>query len=215
MSTPNYSLYLVTDQSMCEARGRSVTEVVSLAVAGGVTCIQIREKDGNAREFLHQVLDVCATVPDDVTVIVYDRIGVFLAARTLGASVDGVHIGQEDFPASVVRQLIGPAAIMGVSASTPEEITQAESDGADYIGIGVVHSTDTKLDAPSPLGVTGTSKAAHFASIPAVAIGGIKANDMSALRAGGLSGAAVVSAICLAEDPTAAAQELLQEWSRQ
>lgn len=209
------SLYLVTDADQCHARGRSVLDTVALAVAGGVTCVQLRAKDADARAFLAEVLDVAHAVGHRVPVIVNDRVDVFLAARAMGAPVAGVHVGQSDLPADLVRRLIGPDATLGLSAASPEEIAAAAADPAaiDYIGIGAVHATATKPDAPPALGVAGTAALARTTTLPAVAIGGITASDLPELAAGGLAGAAVVSAICCADDPRQAAAELAAAWA--
>ncbi len=211
---PDLRLYLVTDAAQCASRGRTVLETVTAAADAGVTFVQLRAKDAEGGAFLQEVLDVCAAVGDRVPVIVNDRVDVFLAARDLGAHVAGVHVGQRDLPASVVRRLIGDDAFLGLSASTPEEIAAAEAEGAcDHLGIGTVRATATKTDAPTGLGTDGVAALAARTDLPAVAIGGITAHDLPALAAGGLAGAAVVSAICLAEDPAAATRTLRAAWN--
>lgn len=211
---PDLRLYLVTDAAQCASRGRTVLETVTAAVDAGVTCVQLRAKDAEGGAFLQEVLDVCAAVGDRVPVIVNDRVDVYLAARDLGARVAGVHAGQRDLPAAVVRRLIGDDAFLGLSASTPEEIAAAEAEGAcDHLGIGTVRATATKTDAPTGLGTDGVAALAARTALPAVAIGGITARDLPALAEGGLAGAAVVSAICLAEDPAAAARTLRAAWN--
>ena len=212
-AVPNLSVYLVTDEGQCRSRGRSVLQTVEAAVDGGVTCVQLRAKDTDGGPFLAQVRAVAGAVGDRVPVIVNDRVDVFLAARDLGAPVAGVHVGQSDLPAGVVRALIGDDACIGLSAATPDELRAARAEGAcDYVGIGVVHDTATKTDAPRGLGADGVARMAALTDLPSVAIGGITAADLPALRAGGLAGAAVVSAICLAEDPGRAAAALRRAW---
>ena len=100
-------LYLVTDHDLCAKAGRSVVDTVSEAVEGGVTCVQLREKDGHMKDFLDLTREVCQAVGQKVPVIINDRVDVFLAARALGAPVAGVHVGQGDLPAQLVRELIG------------------------------------------------------------------------------------------------------------
>ncbi|WP_257210767.1 thiamine phosphate synthase [Actinomyces ruminis] len=173
----------------------------------------MRAKHAGGADFLTQVLAVARAVGEAVPVIVNDRVDVFLAARRLGAPVAGVHVGQSDLPAAVVRELIGDGAYLGLSAAAPEELRAAqEEDVCDHVGIGVVRATATKADSPPGLGVHGVSRLAACIDLPCVAIGGVTAADLPALRAGGLAGAAVVSAICRADDPREAAQQLREAW---
>ena len=208
--TVDLSLYLVTDASQAKRAGTDILTVVRAAVAGGVTAVQVREKDAPARAFLDTVLNIAAVLPDSVALIVNDRVDVYLAARAMAARVDGVHVGQSDLPVAAVRALVGPDACIGVSASTPDQLRA--SSGADYVGIGAVHETRTKRDAPPALGLDGFARLCAASPLPAVAIGGISAVDLPTLRAAGAVGAAVVSAICAADDPEAAARELRAAW---
>jgi thiamine-phosphate diphosphorylase len=204
------SVYLVTDRAQVARRGRDLVDVVAAAVDGGVTAVQVREKDASAREFLGTVARIGAVLPPGVALIVNDRVDVFLAARASGVPVTGVHIGQDDLPLGAVRALVGPDAVIGVSAATPGELS--EVNGAAYVGIGAVHGTRTKPDHPPALGVDGFARLAALTPLPAVAIGGVKAADLPALRAAGAAGAAVVSAVCDADDPRAAAAALVHGW---
>ncbi|SKB09478.1 thiamine phosphate synthase [Aeromicrobium choanae] len=208
------SVYLVTDSGLAASRGRDLAETVAEAVAGGVTTVQVREKDVPAARFLATVLAVSDVLPDDVALIVNDRVDVFLAARAAGARVTGVHVGQSDLPPSLVRQLVGDDAVIGVSAATLAELSAAAADPGrvDYVGVGVVRQTATKTDAPPPLGVEGFAELARSTELPAVAIGGITVADLGPLRAAGAAGAAVVSGICAAEDPRRAATEFAAAW---
>ncbi|MBN9631895.1 MAG: thiamine phosphate synthase, partial [Actinobacteria bacterium] len=134
--TVDLSVYLVTDSAGAERAGHDLFDVLR-AAAPGVSAVQLREKDATARRFLDTVLQSSAALPRDVAIIVNDRVDVFLAARAAGARVSGVHVGQSDLPADAVRGLIGPDAILGVSASTPRELALAAESGAvDYVGIG-------------------------------------------------------------------------------
>lgn len=210
---PDLRVYLVTDTAQCRARGRTVTDTVRAAVAGGATCVQVRAKDADGADFLAQVCDVANAVGELVPVLVNDRVDVYLAARRLGAPVAGVHVGQRDLPATVVRELIGDDAYLGLSAASPEALSAATAEGAcDHLGVGAVRATATKADAPAGIGTDGVSRLAADIALPCVAIGGITPADLPALRAGGLAGAAVVSAICLADDPCAAARRLRRTW---
>lgn len=208
------SVYLVTDATLADAAGHDLADLVSAAVDGGVTAVQVREKGGSAREFLGTVCSIAERLPDRVSLFVNDRVDVFLAARERGARVSGVHVGQSDLPIGVVRALIGPDAVLGLSAATVDQLAVAQSSPArvDYVGIGALHATTTKLDAPDPLGHDRLARLVQATSLPAVAIGGVTDADLPALRLAGAAGAAVVSAICSAPDPRAAAERLRRRW---
>ncbi|GAA2346434.1 thiamine phosphate synthase [Dactylosporangium salmoneum] len=208
------SLYLVTDSRLAARCGHDLADLVLAAAESGVTAVQVREKDAPSRAFLDAVLRLAEVLPEHVTLIVNDRIDVFLAARSTGARVSGVHVGQLDLPVVAVRGMIGADAILGLSASTEEQLRSAESSPAhvDYVGIGALHSTPTKPDAPPPLGHGGFARLAAATSLPAVAIGGVKHADLPQLRAAGAAGAAIVSAICAAADPGAVTHELRTTW---
>lgn len=215
---PDLSVYLVTDGAQCAARGRSVARTVELAVAGGVTAVQVREKHAAGRAFLDTVLAVAEVLPGRVALLVNDRVDVFLAARAAGARVAGVHVGQCDLPATAVRALIGENAVLGLSAATERELREAARGGArvDHVGVGALHATRTKADAPTPLGVEGFAAllaGAPAGAPPAVAIGGVAPGDLTALRRVGAAGGAVVSGICAAPDPRAAAEEYARAWA--
>lgn len=208
-------LYFVTDEALCRSAGRSVVDTVCLAVEGGATCVQLRAKNDSAADFLTHTLEVCNALDGQVPVIINDRVDVFLAARHLGAKVHGVHVGQSDLPVEATRALIGPDAILGLSAASAQEIRRAEDSGVvDYLGIGVLRGTSTKPDAPEALGVEGLHAHAAATTLPTVAIGGIGYEDMADLGATALDGAALVSAICCAADPRMAVRTLVQEWDR-
>ncbi|QAY60737.1 thiamine phosphate synthase [Microbacterium protaetiae] len=208
------SVYLVTDAAVAAAAGHDVAEVVAAAARGGAGCVQVREKHAPARDFLATVLRICEVVPPGMTVLVNDRIDVYLAARAAGARVAGVHVGQSDLPARTVRQLIGTGAVLGVSASTPEQLARAAADGASYVGVGALHATTTKPDAPAPLGHDAFAALVRTSTLPAVAIGGVTVADVPLLRAAGAAGAAVVSAVCGAGDPEQATRALRTAWEQ-
>ncbi|NLF93285.1 MAG: thiamine phosphate synthase [Oligosphaeraceae bacterium] len=195
-------LYAVTDRSWL--RGRSLSEQVQEALAGGVTCLQLREKDLPAENFLAQariIQELCRKY--QVPFLINDNIEI---ARECQA--DGAHVGQHDLNAGEARRRLGPGKILGVSASTVEQARRAEDQGADYLGVGAVFPTSTKLDAKalSPQELTTICGAV---SIPVVAIGGINRTNIAQLAGCGLAGIAVVSAIFASEDITAASRELL------
>ncbi|WP_260838003.1 thiamine phosphate synthase [Microbacterium sp. SLBN-146] len=204
----------MTDSRLASAAGHDLVEVVRAAVEGGVTAVQVREKSAPGADFLDVVCRIAEIVPDHVAVIVNDRVDVFLAARAAGVRVAGVHVGQSDLPVDAVRTIIGTDAVLGLSASTEDELRDAASSPAliDYVGIGALHATATKQDAPTPLGHEGFARLVEGSERPAVAIGGVTRADLPGLRAAGAAGAAVVSAICSAPDPADAARELRAAW---
>lgn len=199
--TPDYSLYLVTDRRL--AGGRAVADVAVAAVAGGVTVVQYREKEGDSRTLLWEVRALKDRLPAHVPLIVNDRLDIALAA-----GADGVHVGQDDLPCAAVRRIAGPDLIVGVSVSTPAEALMAERDGADYLGVSPVFDTPTKTDTPRATGLDGLCRIRLAVRLPLVAIGGIHAGNAEAAMRAGADGVAVVSAIMAAPDPQAAAKAI-------
>ncbi|WP_019135592.1 thiamine phosphate synthase [Cellulomonas massiliensis] len=207
------SVYLVTDSGQARRRGRDVVDVVAAAVRGGVTAVQVREKEAPTHAVVELLGRVAAVLPAGVALVVNDRVDALLAARRAGIAVDGVHLGQADLPVGTVRRLVGADALVGVSARTPAELAAAEAAGADYVGIGPVRTTTTKRDAPAGMGLAAFGELARAARSPAVGIGGLTVGDVPALRRAGAAGVAVVSAVCLADDPRRAAAELAAAWA--
>lgn len=200
MKSFDVSLYLVTDPHMSRS---GVEDTVEKALKGGVTLVQLREKEGDTGELYQKAMRLKAvTDAYRVPLIIDDRIDVMLAVDAAG-----VHVGQSDMPAAIARKLIGPDKILGVSAGTLEEAVQAEKDGADYLGVGAVFPTQTKKDA-DPVSAETLKEIVRTVSIPVVAIGGIKKENIPLLKDLGLAGVAVVSAIMAAEDPEKEAKEL-------
>ena len=205
MGRIDYSLYLVTDRAL--ARGRPLADVVRAAVAGGVTCVQLREKEASALEFAAAALELLALLrPLGVPLIVNDRIDVALAA-----GADGVHVGQQDLSVADARRLGPPGWIVGVSAESVEDAVRAEREGADYVGASPVFATPTKADHAPPLGLAGLRALRAATKLPLVAIGGLHAGNARETIRAGADGLAVVSAIVAADDPRAAAAELRRE----
>jgi thiamine-phosphate pyrophosphorylase len=199
---PDLSLYLVTDRGL--SRGRSTVDIVRAAVAGGVTCVQLREKSCGTREFVDEARAVRALLAGTgVPLIVNDRIDVALA---VGA--DGVHLGQTDMRIADARRLTGPGMLIGISAECLEDAVRAQAEGADYIGVSPVFSTPTKTDTAPPLGLDGIAAIRAAVSLPLVGIGGIGPANAAAVIRAGCDGIAVVSAIVSAADPRKAAAEL-------
>ncbi len=197
-------VYLVTDRACCGTR--SVDEVVSAAIEGGVTLVQLRDKNVDARPMLalgRRLMELLR--PAGIGLIVNDRIDVALAL-----DAEGVHIGQQDIPYAEARRQLGPSKIIGVSVGSEAEARQAAEWDVDYVGVGPVYPTATKPDAGMALGADETARLASISGHRAVAIGGIDATNAAALYAAGLEGVAVISAICSAPDPGAATRELVR-----
>lgn len=196
-------LYLVI--GMDGNSGRTATEIAEAAIAGGVTMVQWREKDRPFREALpeaRRLRELCRA--RGIPFIVNDRVD---AALILDA--DGVHVGQDDLPGLDARKLLGPDKIIGISAGSEEEAQWALEQGADYLGIGPVYSTATKLDAGEAIGLQLLRRLyGEGSGIPMVGIGGITAANAGAVAAAGADGAAVVSAITGSADPKEAAAAL-------
>lgn len=209
---PDLSIYLIADVPSCLSAGRTVEETVAAAARGGVRAVQLRDKHARGGELLDTVARVARALPPHVPLIVNDRVDVYLAARLAGIRVAGVHIGQSDLPVPATRTLIGPDALLGLSASTADQLAAANRAPVDYVGIGALHATGTKQDAPPPLGIDGFRRLVPRCRRPVVAIGGISVDDLPALRAAGAAGAAVAAAVCRATDPRAAASRLAAAW---
>ncbi len=198
----DYSLYLVTDRSL--SKGRSTAEIVAAAVAGGVSCIQLREKSCGTREFLNEALALQPLLKSrNIPLIINDRLDIALAIEA-----DGVHLGQSDMPIGMARKIAGDSLIIGISAESVDDALRAEQEGADYIGISPVFSTPTKTDIAPPLGLEGVRQIRALVDIPLVGIGGINSDNAESVLAAGADGIAVVSAIVSAADPAGAAKKL-------
>ena len=198
----DYSLYLVTDREL--AKGRSTQDIVRAAVSGGVTCVQLREKECSTREFIEEALAVKDFLKErGVPLIINDRVDVALA---VGA--DGVHLGQTDMPLEIAQKILGDTMIIGISAESLEDAVEAEKGGADYLGVSPIYATPTKTDTAPPLGLEGLRAIRRAVNLPLVGIGGLNQdNAADVIRSGG-DGVAVVSAIVSAGDPAAAARHL-------
>lgn len=199
----DYTLYLCTDRELMTTD--TITEAVELAIKGGVTVVQLREKDCSGRKFLeiaHEVKEI--TDAYEVPLIINDRLDIAMAV-----DADGVHLGQKDLPAAVARELLGPDKIIGVSAWNAELALRAQKEGADYIGAGDVFGTSTKADTHH-VSLQELAKIKKTVKIPVVAIGGINMENIEKLKATGIDGVAVISAILAARNITAAAEELFQ-----
>lgn len=198
----DYSLYLCTDRGLMSSA--TIEEAVEQAILGGTGVIQLREKDMDAGDFVRMAESVKQiTEKYQVPLIINDRIDVALA---VGA--DGVHVGQRDIPAKMVRKMIGPDMLLGVSATTVEEAVQAVADGADYLGVGAMFATNTKDDAKI-VTIEELKRIREAVSVPIVVIGGINMQTLEQFKGYGIDGLAVVSAVMAAQDVKQAAKDLI------
>ncbi|MFJ2553142.1 bifunctional hydroxymethylpyrimidine kinase/phosphomethylpyrimidine kinase [Microbacterium sp. NPDC087591] len=207
------SLYLVTDAALCGERG--VVETVREAVDGGVRIVQLREKHASDGDVVEQLLALSAVIDGRALLVVNDRLDAAVAARAQGSRVDGVHLGQGDASVLRARQELGPDALIGLTANAPEHLDAVRALPAgtvDYLGVGVIRPTLTKPDHPPALGIQGFREFVEASPLPCVAIGGVGIDDIEPLRAAGAVGIAVVSALCAAEAPAAAAAEFRRRW---
>ena len=197
-------LYAVTDTSWL--RGQTLAQQVEAALRGGATMVQLREKEleGEALEQeAREILAVCRKY--GVPLLINDDV---MLAKKIGA--EGVHVGQSDMAAAEARSILGPDAIIGVTARTIEQAQAAEKAGADYLGSGAVFGTSTKKDA-KPLDPAYFQQICESVSIPVVAIGGITANNIRQLEGRKMSGFAIVSGIFAAQDIEAQTKKLWKE----
>lgn len=202
------TLYLVTDRAM--ARDRPLDDVVNEAVAGGVTCVQIREKHSSTREFLHQAERVMTVLEGTgVPLLINDRVDVALAVEA-----DGVHLGQQDMPYPAARALLGPDAIIGVSVESIADVEQANGWDVGYLGVSPIFETPTKRDTRGSWGLDGLARVRGLTRHPLVAIGGINWRNVADTVRSGADGIAVVSAISAAADPRRAAEDLRRRIDR-
>ena len=199
----DWSLYLVVERSLMG--NRDWVDVVCAAVRGGVTVVQLREKECSTRTFIQlaeQLLPHLRTA--GVPLLIDDRVDVALA---VGA--DGVHVGQSDMPAAQARKLLGPERFLGLSLEYKDQFYDSDITLVDYVAASPVFATPTKTDTAPPWGLEGLRALCHVSPKPVVAIGGINVSNATAVRQAGAAGLAVVSALCAAPDPEAAARALL------
>lgn len=199
----NYELYLITDRRFL--KGRELKKVVEDAILGGVTIVQVREKDVSTREFYNVAKEV-KEVTDHykVPIIINDRLDI---AQAINAH--GVHLGQKDMHLNIARRILGKDKIIGISVGNVKEALEAENNGADYLGIGTIFPTGSKKDVDAIIGIDGLSKIKNNISIPSVAIGGINKTNFKDVLNTGIEGISVISAILDEDDINIAANNLL------
>ena len=194
-------LYAVTDRAWTGKQ--TLYEQVEAALKGGVTCVQLREKELDETAFLQEAKELCALCRRyGVPFLVNDNVEIAIAC-----GADGIHVGQEDLAAGEVRRRVGETMILGVSVHTVEEACQAVRDGADYLGLGAVFPTSTKTDVEQMSNET-LQAICDAVDVPIVAIGGINRGNILKLAGSGVDGVALVSAIFSAEDIEGACREL-------
>ena len=207
--------------------GRPVADIAGQAISAGFTCVQVRSKECSARELIACTAAVADEIArlgaiDRVALLVDDRLDVVYAARQQGVKVDGVHVGQTDIPVEACRSLLGLDAIVGLSARADEMleyVKTADMSLVDYLGVGPLHETPTKRDCGLASDGTIITKSLddlrdlRIASpVPIVVGGGVKVADIPLVAQTGVDGFFVVSAVCGAENPQAAAAELVKAW---
>jgi thiamine-phosphate pyrophosphorylase len=204
LSRDTLKVYLVTDVPAC--RGRPLEAVVAAAVRGGVSCVQLREKDASTRAFLtlalalHPILRAAG-----IPLVINDRLDIALAC-----SAEGLHLGQSDMPVKLARQWLPEGTFLGLSLENEQDLIESQDLDVDYLAVSPVFPTPTKTDIKKPWGLEGLAFARTRTSLPLVGIGGIDAANAGAVVFAGADGIAVVSAICSADDPEAAARLLRQ-----
>lgn len=198
----DFGLILVTDRELC--LGRPLEKIVEAAVRGGVTCVQLREKNLPSRAFLETARSMKAILSDwSVPLIINDRVDIALAA-----GADGVHLGQGDMPVSNARRILGADAVIGLSVETMDQASEAETGDVDYLGVSPVFATPTKTDTHMPWGLGGLRRLRKATNHILVAIGGINSDNAAQVLEVGADGLAVVSAICSAADPESASRSM-------
>ncbi len=186
-------LYAVTDRMWTGKQ--TLYEQVEAALRGGVTCVQLREKELDDEAFLKEAIEIKELCHKyNVPFFINDNVNV-----AIRCGADGIHVGQEDMAAGAVRSLVGEGMMIGVSVHTVEEAIEAVKNGADCLGVGAMFSTSTKLDA-GVLPMQALSDICYAVDIPVVAIGGLNKGNIAKLSGTGVDGVALVSAIFAAED---------------
>ncbi len=197
-------LHVLTDTTL-QTRFSHI-ELTEMAIAGGADTIQFRQKEGSTRAMIELAREMKRRCDKaGVAFIVNDRLDVALASEA-----DGVHLGQDDFPIPMAREILETNMIIGGSAATREEAEKCVADGADYIGFGPVFPTGSKDDAGPVSGIDILKKIVRDYSLPIIAIGGISAKNTPEVIRAGAHGIAVISAVCCQDDPEQATRALFQ-----
>jgi len=205
-SIKNWSLYVITDEQL--SQGKSHVQIAHEAIAGGANVIQLRDKHASSKKLYFDALEIrILTRQAKVPFIVNDRLDIALAV-----DADGLHVGQNDLPATIARKFLGPDKILGVSAETLAQAIQAQEDGADYLGVGpVFEARSTKPDTIDPIGLSLLSEIRQACQLPIIAIGGINLDNVAATIRSGADGVAIISAIVASPDIKKASSGLKQK----
>jgi len=198
----DFSLYIITDADV--SRGRMHQEVVRLALEGGATVVHYRDPGATVRRMLDiggQLREL--TRKHNAAFIVNDRPDIAIAL-----SADGVHVGPDDMPADVVRQVVGPDMLIGVSVDDRREAQKAEAAGADYLAARPVFRTRWHTDRRPTMGTAGLREIVNAVGIPVIGAGGINDDNLAEVFQTGIAGLAITSAIASADDPREAAEHL-------
>lgn len=196
-----WELCVITDRKV--SGGLSHPEIAELALRGGASIIQLRDKEASPRELLSEAFALAQLCRQyGATFIVNDRLDLALAS-----GADGVHLGQDDLPAKAARRLL-QGKLLGISTHSLEQAVKAEEDGADYIGVGPIFPTATKETGYRPLGLEGLRRIREAVKVPILAIGGISFENAPSVIAAGADGVAVISAVVGAQDIAQAAHRL-------
>lgn len=196
-------LYAVTNSKLVS--NQPLIKQVEAALKGGITCLQLREKDLDEATFLAKAIEMKALCDRyGVPFIINDNVNVAIKSRATG-----VHVGQSDMPVEEVRKLVGDNMIIGVSAHNVEEAKKAEIGGADYLGVGAIYETTTKPDA-TYVPVEELKRICNSVKIPVVAIGGLDKNTIPKLSGTGVDGVAMVSPIFTADNIEQECRKLLR-----
>jgi thiamine-phosphate pyrophosphorylase len=196
------TLCLITDRQRC---GESPLEdVVSEAIKGGVNLIQLRERDLPTGELLALAMRLREVTRGHALLVINDRLDVAMAA-----GADGVHLPENGLPVAIARWLLGQHTLIGRSVHSEEAAVEAEQAGADYVQLGTIYATESKPDA-KPAGPDLVRKVSAAVTIPVLAVGGVRPDNAAEVIEAGASGASVISAIETADDPQAAARQLVE-----
>lgn len=197
----DFNLYLITDRTQV-ATNHTLLSAIDSALQGGVRAIQLREKDLTAAELLPLAQELRNLTREYAAqLLINDRVDIALAVQA-----DGVHLGEHSLPTEVVRQLVGPKLLIGVSTHSIADISRATEQGADFVTFGPVYATPSKAAFGPPQGLKALTEACHVSSLPVFALGGITPPRVADVRQAGAGGVALISAICANPDPRTAAK---------
>ena len=205
MKRIDWSLCLIADTGYLDKT--NFIQTIEKSVKEGVTIVQLRSKNTDTRAFLDTAFQLSATlVPYGIPLIINDRTDIALACKA-----DGVHLGQKDLPLPFARKIMGKNKIIGITATNNKQAEEAESQGADYIGVGPVFDTGSKKEASKPIGLDQLEMIRKNIKIPILAIGGINPQNAARVLSSGVNGIAVISAILGSADVIASTKNLLKE----